>query len=764
MIGLVISGCGGGSSSDYDHTSSAISSSTSSATTSSSSSSSMPTVIHLTIQGRAVADALVDGEVVFTIGTTDYIAKITDTLNYSIELTVPQQDVDKPFSAVATGSGVDDWVQLAASFPSIKNLAEKAGSDGVLDHEEYFGVNITTLTTTQYAEIKNQPAEIDSDESRTNAFLMMHPIRSLEKAAFISRMFSDIDFNLPPPAQTTLDFLLDDNLSETYLEAFRTSDFYWIDSHIAAIESDPSQSSVSPAKFNGTYFLDSLYQTYMINFNEDGTGRLKTASIDARLNAENSLVDTGFSWVRKAKQIRIQFSQPITYSTGYYILDNQYYLCGDGTASNDLCSITFTTINLDLITDTDSSRLAYLRYNMQVDNNGVTIEENISSSFLTRIISASDLPSGSRSDVSGYEWYTHHYRYVISDNGTGSKTNLITKTNENFDWEFKDNRIEIGSSTLWLINKNIAGYDIISVDESGAIRQPLFKRHPVNMGENDWIGRWQSYPFNMSSSIYDVNPDKTWRDGFEAEGAGSWSTANSHTQTAVANGAWRMDRDILAIHDERYYLSICQGEAATEFVASDCYLSVATKAPDFDSNVFWNYWSYPAFNEQISGNAWVPVWGSVFITDESGQSIVRPFTRISVNKLFSIEDKTIVEMTSAGKDHIELCEYQMFEVCNESEKQIYQRGIEVELVTIGQGNIYLNSVGDNTGAFYNFQRTVSGIFMIPRFHPQELVITTENGEELSPGDVMGCDGTLTGTIYNIPARTDGCEITVNFNN
>lgn len=774
VFGLVLSGCGGGSSGDNNQASSANSSSVSSVVASSSissalssssaSSSSLPTVTQLTIQGRVAVDALAEGEVVFTIGTTDYVADITNTLSYSVQLEVPEQDADKPFVAVATGSGADSWVQLAASFPSINHLAETAGNDGVLNSEEYFGVNITPLTTAQYAEIENQLTELDSNENRKNAFLAMHPIRSLEKAAFISRMFSDIDFNLPQPAQTTLDFLLDENLSETYLEAFRTIGFYWVHSLITAIQSDSSQSVVSPGKLIGTYFLESLSHTYMLSFNEDGTGHLEAASIDTRFYVTDSVINTEFTWIRKAKQIRIQFPQPIVYHTNYYISENQYIPCRIYSEANEECSVSFSEIDLDLITDTESGRLAYIRQSAQFVSE-FDYEEIDLSRELARLVSVNDLHSVVRSDIQDYEWYTRKNRYVFSENGTVSKTDLLTKAEENLEWELTTNHLMVGSETLWITNKNIAGYDVISVNESNVIRQPMIKRYPVNMDEDEWIGRWQSYPFDMFSTTHDVNADKTWRDGFETETAGSWSVGNDHVQTAISNGTWRMDRDVLAVHANKYYMSICQGpgKATANFIPSECYLSVVTKAANFDSNAFWAHWSNPAFNEKVSGGAWVPVWGNVHHTDESGEIVVTPYVRISSNKLFNTYEETILEMTSAGKNEMELCAYRMFEICDESEKRVYERGIELELVTTGEGSIRLRLQGNGAGGtFYTSERTLSKVVMVTKGYPQELIIKNESGEILDPGAVTGCDGILDEDVYLIPARTEGCQVTVNF--
>jgi len=769
IIGLVLSGCGGGSSGGNSQTSGSSEiatsqSSSSIAISSVSSSSSEPAVTQFTIQGNVAADALVEGELVFTIGVVNYKTKIDEFLKYTITLEVPQQDIDKPFVAVATGTGVDSWVHLAASYPSIKTLAEKAGSDGVLTAEEYFGVNITTLTTAQYAEIKNQLIEIDSDEKRKNAFLMMHPIRSLEKSAFIAKLLSDIDFKLPPPARNTLDFLLDGNLSETYIEAFRVYENSLVNDQIDLFVADPQQSFVSSKKLSGTYFIESLHYNYMLRFNEDGTGNLQAASLGGVITwDELPTINADFTWVRKGKQIRMTPSQPLVQYVNYYIdHGNFYYSCNDNNQSSSQCRVTYESFDIDLITDTEFSRFGYLRPNIKIGNDSDYIYVETSPRELSRIISANDLSAVLESDLMGQEWYTSDYSYVFGENGTVSKTNLSTKNTELLIWELKGTHLVVGEETLWVLDKNIAGYDVISVSDSRVVRKSLYKRIPVNMTESDWIGRWTTYPYDILSYSQDVNADKTWRDGFEAQGAGSWSIINNHTQVAISNGAWRMHRDVLAIHDDKYYMSVCQGAEAVTFVPYNCYLSVATKAANFDTAGFWGGWSNPAFNEKNSGQNWVPIGSNILQTDENAENFSNFFYRVAANKLFNRDDSTIIEMTGASKDEIELCEYKLFESCAESAKRTYQRGIELKLTTTGEGDIRLRHEASSANGYNIYERTVTNVLMVPKGYPQELIIKSEAGEILNSDAVSGCGGVLVGEKYRIPALVEPCEIIINF--
>ncbi|HSC68684.1 MAG TPA: hypothetical protein VLC79_13385 [Cellvibrio sp.] len=774
---LLLSGCGGGSSGSKPTTPPASSAAASSvvAVTSSiapsstaAASSSAPATAQLTIQGSAAAEALAGGEVVFTIGAKTYKAAIDNALKYSIVLDVPDQDIDKPFFAVATGSGSNDWVQLAASYPSVAALIEKAGSDKILNANEFFGVNITSLTSAQYAElVANNPA-IVTDDARKNAILELQPIRALEKAGIVSRTLSDINFNLPAQAKTTLGFLQDRNLSETYLEIFRLSNFSWLNSQIEGMQLDKSQTYVSPAKLSGIYFLEALNSQYQLTFNDDGTGQLRTGSIDQRFpdQQQRNSVAENFSWERKANTIQIQFAQAVKYTTNSYVADDKFsnFKCDDIlTSGYEYCDLSFDVIELELISEAEFSKFAELRiYGEATRNNTIIYEEGVLASSFARLTSAENALALTASDIVGYEWYLDKYRYIFTADGVAKKRDLITQDESTFSWEIKNKQLIVGNTTLWPVNKNAAGYNLFYIDEKTLERAAIVKRLPVTMTEADWIGRWTGSPLDKLANAQDVNADKSWADGFESDVAGSWSVVDSHRQTAISNGAWRMNRDVLAIHGETYYLSLCHGPEEDNFIPVQCYLSVTTKAKNFDTGVFWGGWSHPAFNEKISGKAWMVRGEQVFVSDGWSNLTSKPYTRVSATRLFNPEDKTILEMTGANKTEIELCEYKLFEACNDQNKLKYQRGIQIKITTSDGGIVRTKQEALGSDGLHSYEWFADTALMLAKNTNQSISLWPPAGFAISYDSVSGCDGHLSGNEYHIPARTSDCAITINF--
>lgn len=775
---LFLSACGGGGGggstpapASSSPASVGVSSSSSSIAPSSSSSSSAPANTQLTIQGKVTADALAGGEVAFTVGVKTYTTKIDDALKYSIQLDVPAQDINIPFVAIATGSGSDSWVQLAASFPSVTALVSTAGGDKTLSVDEFFGVNITELTTAQYAEIRIINSAISTDDERKGALLETHPIRALEKAAMLSRILSDIDVNLPKPATTTLGFLLDANLSETYYEILRLSNFYELKARINALKNDAAVTNVSSEKLSGIYFLEALNSRYKLTFNDDGTGQLHTESISNtyRDRNGNNVATAAFSWVRKAKQIKIQFSQPIKYLADDYRPpeNGMVFSCDDySTLGYEYCDMAFDSLQLDLVSETEFTKLAELQINGEVSRGSTILYNGSLSSEFARLTSADNTVAITVSDLVGFEWFAEQYSYVFMANGTGKQTNLGNKTEHSFNWEIKNNSVTMDDVSLLPISKTAVGYTLFYVDSMHVNRTLMIKRTPVVMTEADWIGRWTDSPLSMLANARDVNADKTWGDGFEADVAGSWSLVGDHRQTALSNGEWRMERDVLAIHDGKYYMSQCHGVYIDpESVFNPyCFIAVETRAENFDTNVFWGSWSHPAFTEKSTGDAWIPMGGNIFSSDSSLQLMHKDYFRVSATKLFSRDDDTIVEMTAATKNEIELCEYNVYDQCAEENKRTYERGIKIKIsANTDVGGLYIDyeAIGSG-GSVVTTYRYVDKALMLPKNRAQVIRLSPSYGYTVKSGDVSGCDGVLNEFNYEIPARTTNCELSVTF--
>ncbi|HTF98547.1 MAG TPA: hypothetical protein VL995_20570 [Cellvibrio sp.] len=728
-------------------------------------SSSVPATTQLTIQGKAVADALAGGEVIFTIGEKNYKTAINDSLEYNIVLDIPNLDIDKPFVGVATGAGVDAWVKLAALYPSVNALLEKAGSDKVLTDEEFFDVNITPLTTAIYAEVNNNTESLLTDEQRQNAMLDLNSINALQGAGLLQRLLTDIDYKLPEPATTTLDFLLNANLQETYREIANSTESDWLDEALAELQENPAQFLVSGKKLSGHYFLETKNGSkYIIAFRNNGTGELTTGSLDERHYDERNEypVTVDFTWQQNGKVITVTFNEAVKYLVVWGgLVDGFEYDCDNSSTAQiyEQCEMDFKSLEITLLTETEFNHFAKVSlFGTAINPRQSTSEEGLLATYWARLTVFDRVPPIIATDIIGYEWYTGEYRFKFNEDLTAEVTHLSTNTVTTSSWGYEENYIDLDGMGLWITNTNAAGYDIVQVVGSDVTTTSMFKRTSVVMSESDWIGRWSGFPQNLYSYAHDVNDDKTWNDGFEANIAGSWSRLDDHRQLSISNGAWRMERDVLAIHDEKYYMNVCHGEEKEIFVPLNCYISVMTKSPDFSTAMFWGTWSYPAFNERGTGEAWVPIGDRTFVNAGTPDFTVNDFFRVSSNKTFNRDTGTILEMTGATTNTIELCEYELFDACDESDKRIYEKGIQVKIAA--GAFILLNYQGYGYDSFYTTELYFTNAFMLPKGRDKVIKIFSLGSNSIQT--VSGCGGTFNGVQYTIPARSTDCELVVEF--
>ncbi|MDF3013149.1 MAG: hypothetical protein K0Q78_1353, partial [Cellvibrio sp.] len=521
--------------------------------------------------------------------------------------------------------------------------------------------------------------------------------------------------------QTTLDYLLNASLAETYLEVLRATAEPTLSNFVAQVQADPLQSNVSAKKIAGNYFLTALYSNYYLTFNADGTGTLATATLEAHTSSNSAAeVVTNFIWIRKGKVVSLTLSELfIADVEEIYTSNNIWTNCDDYFTQSEIesCDLQFNEIQLDLITETENHYLANLKILVTYarKNHGSIVYEGELDPQLARV-----------SNV------------------------------ENF--------VAINSDAL-VGAELVGGFGIYYVESKYVSPTSLWKRTSINIAESDWVGRWTSFPKEAygNGSLYDVNEDKSWRDGFEGQLAGSWATIDGHSQTALANGSWRMIRDLVSIQGDKYYLSICQGVEATPFVPASCYLDIEQKSVNFDTAVFWRNWSNPVFNEKVTGEPLYSVWGYLLSYDRSAGALVNKYyAPVSANRLFNRTQQTILEMTSASRNEIELCEYQLNASCNDADKRTYVRGIEIKL-TVGAGgkvsrSIYFWHIDWNS--WPTFSQDIDKVFMVPKGIDQTINITPDAGYVLD--SIAGCGGNLNGSQYHVPELTATCEINVSF--
>ncbi len=736
-------------------TESSISSSSSLAPSSSSvSSSSAPATTQLVIQGMAVADALVGGEVSFVIGSHTYKTAIDDSLNYSITLDVPNEDIQQPFTAIATGAASNDWVQMAALYPSIIKLQEIAGSDGVLDSAEYLGVNISAMTTAEYSLVVGNKLPIATDAERKYALLTINATDELSRAALLQKILVDINVTYPEKYNTTLEMFLDYEYSRGLTNIYRARGDSF--GSVQEFQQDQRQIRLSNKAVAGKFLVSNEDISYLLDLNEDGTGNLLTSDRAGHLleSDDERYRESSFAWVKKGNDIKLTFDPAINYGK---VEPNGFYAqsCEQYTGAQD-CSIKLDSMVISLITENDVGKIASIVLNaLLVDSDSNTLTDVTVEHYRTKLFDRSNFYKLTKEELQDYEWYTDSFRYVFNANGTATQINQVDKSESTVNWQLEDGAITLNGETSLLlpIYPNGPGFTALELyaqdnhtQRGDAFRKGLFiKRASVTMDEADWVGRWNRVANNSFYSAIDYYSNHGYRDGFETQAFGSWKVISDSHISGLSNGTWRMENELLAIHDGKHYMQYCYGPDVEDFKPINCLLEAYAIDKTFSGTTFWESWSHPLFQDADTLAQWK---FTGYSRQGQGESAVIYYQKVASNMLYDDNNGKVLEMLSSDKDSIRVCEYDAFNSCDEGSVYNLTRSLELTIKSDGHG-----SVGGYAG---------SGSIMFPRGTSHQFLLSPVDGYQITADNISGCDGTLSGNYYTIAARDTDCEVTVAF--
>lgn len=231
------------------------SSSVSSALSSSSSSTKKGGIV--TITGLVTDNTIPNATVTIYVGSQTFITTSDADGKYTINLSVDEANINKPIKAVAKGSTIQPEVEFVSLLPSIKTLIEQAGSDATLNSIENFAVNITNVTTAEYALIDQNKFSIATDTDLEAAKKNINETEKLTLAALIKIVVDSPNHNLPSGVNTTLELVSNKTTSDAYAA---TLDASLIQTTIKTILNDKTLTPSSPLL--GSWVMDDANLQY----------------------------------------------------------------------------------------------------------------------------------------------------------------------------------------------------------------------------------------------------------------------------------------------------------------------------------------------------------------------------------------------------------------------------------------------------------------------------------------------------------------------
>lgn len=330
--------------SSMELSSSSVISSTSSALNSSSSVSSRQGVI-VTITGLVTDTVIPNAQLFFYVGDQIHTAQADANGKYTISITANEVDATKPIKVVATGGQGQEYVEFVSLLPSFNTLNQQAGSDSLLISDENLAVNLTNVSTAEFALISQANMSITTDAELELARNSINENDKFTLAALIKIVVDREEYSLPTDVNTTLALVIDKPTSDSFLAAINAEDPTLVQNTINEIRRDSSLVEGNPlvgSWGNGSVvFLDNgRFLQMQQTFDVDDVGETGCNHAGSELGSYfwDPLPD--MSWGGNTRQTFIDFFDITQDSNGG---------CGFSTEVNPIEKIIVTSDTLTLI-------------------------------------------------------------------------------------------------------------------------------------------------------------------------------------------------------------------------------------------------------------------------------------------------------------------------------------------------------------------------------------------------------------------------------
>jgi hypothetical protein len=711
----------------------------------STSSSSTRKTTDLTLTGKVTDSDIAFADLVFTVGSQTFTTKANTSGDYTVLLSVYDEELSKPIKALAKGMASQPEAEFVSLLPSMNSLMQQAGADKTLDKTENFSVNITNVTTAEFALLTQNDADITNDDELKIALLAVDADQKLNLAATIKIIVDNDIYVLPQGISSTLALALNYKAASNYTSYLTAKAPSLVASMIEIIKADKNLVTGSVKPIAGEYLLGGFYA---LEINADGTGHMTKA--ESYEDFRSFAAESDFTWARIGNTIKLTFPKDINL----------------GPAADPLCEVEnkcasiLRGIEFSIITENEMTKLVeWSTKKVVMHLETLAILSNKTSKFIANLINRKNLPTPTSDHLAG-EWLTGlGEKITYRANGTGKIINVRTDTEDNFTWTLKTNSVLMDfnngspASELWFTKNIRVGYDYVLRDNN-VVGKKMFngimiKRQNIKITSNELVGRWSAAePSKNYSETYDIYSDSSWSSGFGSAIKYRWEINNDHQYTTFEFD-FRIVRDFIAIDGATYYAFECGWFSHATPTPSFCFISAKLKNNSFSSDQFWARWNRPLFNEEVSGIAWSFGWDSITsagidvtpLSENFGNSMKINFNKINYMRSGK---STVLELITANQNTVDVCEYDADKQCDEGRKFTLVRGIDVEV-----------KINGNQGTSYE-----SGLQS--RNQPAIYTFTPNSYYGLTLKSVTGCGGTLDGFVYTTESLTADCSITANF--
>lgn len=725
----------------------------------------------LTINGLVTDSVVSNANITATIRDLTFTTSADTYGNYTLNLSVDDAHLNDLVLLTADGGSSKPTLKLVSQLPSMQTLLVQAGSDEQLDESENFSVNVTNVTTAEYALMVKRGnfygvpflnAKNDLELKNLSA-----GIREYEKywLAALIKIVSDMDVSLPSGAKTTLDLALDKDLTNELHASINNSTPELIDQVITTIKSDASIVQPQQLDYRGTYIMyrgigDTDWELIV---DDNNKGEAKTRFGNSK-----------FTWTQDGQKLSIHFDKPIDleqqdYLGNWVATSLEIYI--DGIVTN--ANVTM----LRVILSDDGTILSE-----HSDFKSVMLASTAKGLRLEKEKLVGDWIQGAEGRASLFKLNSDDSVNLSNLDGTDMQAGLTWAISEKGFTVFRDGK---KLTDYYVLNDLEVGYSFAAVNWSPSSSDEVFayawsgqliRQQQLSLTKADLRGTYvgtagRIYTLStddiiegLSSRISPWNyssADSTWTRYIYQDKDTRWLGYCDQVVNKSCKVFRKLVAKVLASANDSYYLlnTITEYDANGEQSYSYSFLETWSRIPPPS---YFDYWFVMStyrrefFQQTVNGvKVWHFVDGRMEVNDKSDDSFPQASipTTIAKGKLLYTREGAPkeLELVSVSDEGIVVCEYNSGANCT--------KGSEITL-------------SNRTPAAISYRVSVGGFVEYESFYashsdPMTLfgniatfTIVPDQGYTIE--SVTGCGGKLNGFTYTTAPVRDKCTITADF--
>lgn len=675
----------------------------------------------LSLQGIVTDSPIQHAQVQLLVGDSRIEVEANELGEYSAALEVDESEIDEMIKVVAVGSSTQPEVEFVSQLGTFSALQEQAGDDAILSKSENFSVNVTNVTTAEYALLQRTDIEITDDESLREALLAIDGDDMLDLATVIKVIVDSEEYDLPEGVSSTLELVSNEDQAEMFKAALKSNNPEYFDQVKDQILDDDSLTSKDLTALQGDFLLyhPKYYNHYAYHLSLDENGQ-------GRFVAQNSVEVTKVSYVDG--KFVVELAEPaIFYRSERYKRDenNNIIIGDDDKAVIAQISWKSSLLSLEVLHVNQGVNIVELNTHAQeyIDDVPNPVAD-LNTQNIFRLLDKSRGQKLSSEELVGKTWLIDARdknfsaaerpinRYVFNADGTvtieGQEANAFWELDGNslvIDQQSKENTV----STQYWFSKSIAsGFYTIAkeqshkgdrVPESVSLTGIMLAKQPnLNVTEDQLIGKWTGFigrtqdlhdlrifpDLNVKVGVAEVTPyshgkleDNRFYRQWYADTNHGFHTCYELNPNCELRAF--MEYEFLAIEDNHYFVY----RKVVENLGADDQSNAIERVLHYRYSANNEY---SAFNStMLGGEATFFVESEfgdiqrigIYSNDSNGYNISLngidyPMSIVDGYLEYSVEEAvTRVSFLSEADDYVEVCVFEAAQGCQEHNKQVW---------------------------------------------------------------------------------------------